>query len=255
MLDNGLIGGSMKLVFVRLIRLLCAIVLILFQFSCSSPNVAAIKPEQRHIMNDQIALPSAGGSAGNFNARIIFMADQLERNLDRKGLSNSFIVTSFANLNRLSETTPFGRLVSENMIHELQVRKWQVFEVRLTKDIIINETGEFSLSRDIKKLKEQYKIGGIVTGTYSVTGSNIIVNARVIDINTGIVLSSAQAIMPANLFAENLLLSDDKREEKREESIKVMKIVGDTAYSCRDIPTCSASDNSQFFKKIQGGSN
>lgn len=211
---------------------------ILILFSCSlslslagCADIAVVKSEQRHIVSDQLAVPITNSAAGNFNSRIIFMADQLERNLDRKNLSNTFIVTSFANLNKLSETTAFGRLVSENIIHELQVRKWQVFEVRLTKDIIINETGEFSLSRDIKKLKEQYKIGGIVTGTYSVTGNAIILNARVIDINTGIVVSSAQSHMPLNWFADSLLFS--------EENQKTMKVVGDTPFSCRDIATCS----------------
>jgi len=205
------------------VRFICSILCIcvlcsqLLLTGCTS-NVATVKPEQRYIISDQLAIPATHTTAGNFNARVIFMADQLERNLDRKNLANTFIVTSFANLNKLSETTSFGRLVSENLIHELQVRRWQVFEVRLTKDIIINESGEFSLSRDIKKLKDLYKIGGIVTGTYSVTGNNIIVNARVIDINSGIVVSSAQSHMPVNWFTDNLLLSDDH--------LKPMKIVG-----------------------------
>jgi len=205
---------------IRLIRdnLVLTVALCIFLMAGCTAEVAVIQPEQRHIVSDELNVPVTHSAAGNFNSRIIFMADQLERNLDRKNLSNTFIVTSFANLNKLSETTAFGRLVSENIIHELQVRKWQVFEVRLTKDIIINETGEFSLSRDIKKLKEQYKIGGIVTGTYSVTGNAIILNARVIDINTGIVVSSAQAHMPLNWFTDSLLFSDDH--------LKPMRIVG-----------------------------
>ncbi len=198
--------------------LLVSLVTTVILCSCAS-EVAVVSSGQRHIVNEQLALPVTRGAAAGFNARIIFMADQLERNLDRKSLSNTVIVTSFANLNRLSETTSFGRLIAENLIHELQVRRWQVFEVRLTRDIIINETGEFSLSRDIKRLKEQYKIGGIVTGTYSLTGNNIIVNARVIDINSGIVISSAQANMPLNWFTDELLLHDDQ--------FRTMKLVGD----------------------------
>jgi len=57
-----------------------------------------------------------------------------------------------------------------------------------------------------------------VAGTYSVTGNNIIVNARVIDINTGIVVSSAQSHMPVNWFTDSLLFSD--------ENLKPMRIVG-----------------------------
>lgn len=196
-------------------------------------DVAVVSSGQRHIINEQLALPVTQSPAANFNARIIFMADQLERNLDRQKMSNTVIVTSFANLNRLSETTAFGRLMAENLIHELQVRKWQVFEVRLTKDVIINEAGEFSLSRDIKRLKEQYKIGGIVAGTYSISGNDIIVNSRVIDINSGVVISSAQSNMPVDWFTESLLYGED--------NTKTIKIVGDTPYSCRDPFTCGGS--------------
>lgn len=207
-------------------------------------GVATLQPGQRYIVSEPIGVQDSGSTVGRFNARMIFLADQIERNADRKSLSNTFIVTSFVNLNKLSETTPFGRLVAENIIHELQVRKWQVFEVRLTKDIVINESGEFSLSRDIMKLRDQYKIGGIVAGTYSVSGGHVIVNSRVIDINTGLVVSSGQIHLPVNWFTDELLVNDDH--------LKTMKVVGDTPYSCRELGTCSSS-NAAPPTKIVGG--
>lgn len=207
-------------------------------------EVTTLQPGQRYIVSEPISVQDSGSTVGRFNARMIFLADQIERNADRKSLSNTFIVTSFVNLNRLSETTPFGRLVAENIIHELQVRKWQVFEVRLTKDIVINETGEFSLSRDIKKLRDQYKIGGIVTGTYSVSGGHVIVNSRVVDINTGLVVSSGQIHLPVNWFTDELLLNDDH--------LRTMKVVGDTPYSCREVGTCTSADATAAPVKING---
>lgn len=207
-------------------------------------EVTTLQPGQRYIVSEPISVQDSGSTVGRFNARMIFLADQIERNADRKSLSNTFIVTSFVNLNRLSETTPFGRLVAENIIHELQVRKWQVFEVRLTKDIVINETGEFSLSRDIKKLRDQYKIGGIVTGTYSVSGGHVIVNSRVVDINTGLVVSSGQIHLPVNWFTDELLLNDDH--------LRTMRVVGDTPYSCREVGTCTSADAAAAPVKING---
>ena len=188
-------------------------------------DVAIINPGDRYVVDEQLRVPASNSTAGRFNAQMIFMADQIERNTDRRGIDNTFIVTSFTNLNKLSETTGFGRLVAENLIHELQVRKWKVFEVRLTKDVIINEAGEFSLSRDINKIRELYKIGGIVTGTYSVADNHVIVNARVIDVNTGLVASSGQIYMPVNWFTDALLFNDD--------NLKSMKIVGDTQGAAR----------------------
>lgn len=180
-----------------------------------------LKPDQRYISSDPLMVQQSRTAAGRFNGLIVFLADQLERNADRKTLGNTFIVTSFGNLNKLSETTAFGRLIAENLIHELQVRKWQVYDVRLTKDIAINESGEFSLSRDIKNIRDTYTIGGIVTGTYAVADDSVIVNARSLDINTGIVASSGQVRMPIDAFTDALLYSEDK--------LKNMKIVGDGA--------------------------
>jgi TolB-like protein len=175
---------------------------------------------RRYIINEPLPVHRSRSGAGNFNSMMIFVADQLERNVDRKILGNTFIVSTFSDLNKLNDSSPMGRLVGEDIIHELQIRKWKVFDVRLTRDIVINEAGEFSLSRDIKKLRDTYKIGGVITGTYSVTENSIIINARAIDIETGLVVSSAQAILPANDYTEALLFDADK--------FKTMKIVGET---------------------------
>lgn len=182
---------------------------------------AYILGEGKHyLVNEPLPIHRSRTVAGNFNAMMIFLADQLERNVDRKVLGNTFIVSTFSDLNKLNDTSPLGRLIGEDVIHEMQVRKWRVFDVRLTRDIVINEAGEFSLSRDIKKIRDTYKIGGVITGTYSVAENNIIINARAIDIDTGLVASSAQVQIPLNDYSEYLLFDTDK--------LKSMKIIGDT---------------------------
>jgi TolB-like protein len=133
---------------------------------------------------------------GNFNERMKNLANQLHANASAATLTNTYIVTSFTNLDKLGDTTALGRLISENLMHGLQRHKWQILELRLTKGVDINTEGEFSLSRDINKLKDEYKISGIVTGTYSAAEGNLTINARVIDVNTGIVISSAQTYIP-----------------------------------------------------------
>lgn len=135
-------------------------------------------------------------SVGQINANIIFLADQLERNVDAKMMSQPVVITSFVNLDSMKNTSGLGRLISENLIHELQIRKWRVADVRLSKNILINELGEFSISRDVKKIRDQYRLGSIVTGTYTIVSNSVVVNARVINIETGLVLSTAQIAIP-----------------------------------------------------------
>lgn len=188
------------------------------QAVCSAELATAPAPK-RYVAVDPIPVLESKSAVGQFNAMVIFLAEQLERNMDRKSAESAYIVTTFSRLDKLNDSTNLGRLLSENLGHELQVRRWQVYDIRLTKDIIVSDAGEFILSRDIKKIRDSYKVNGVVTGTYAVNGSSIIVNARVIDLETGTVISSGQIHMPVNRFTENLLYSSDQRA--------MVRIIGD----------------------------
>jgi len=135
---------------------------------------------------------------GFLNSQAIFLADQLERNSDKKYFTNAVMVTSFLSLDNLTQTNSLGRLLAESLIHELQVRRWKVIDARLVKDIIINNKGEFALSRDIKNIKDSYNVSGVVTGTYTITDSSVIVNSKVMDIESGVITSSGQISIPLN---------------------------------------------------------
>jgi TolB-like protein len=166
-----------------------------------------------------LANPVTIPPVGNFNDLMKNLADQLVQNAGGHSNSNTYIVTSFANLDKLGDTTALGRLIAENLMHGLQLHKWQILEVRLTRGVDINAEGEFSLSRDINKLKDEYKISGIVTGTYSTAEGNLTINARIIDVNTGLLISSAQTyISIASLLAGSA---------SQQNSPNTMKIVGD----------------------------
>ncbi len=147
---------------------------------------------------------------GFLNSQVIFLSDQLERNLDKKYLASPVIVASFLNLDDFSETSNLGRILSESLIHQLHIKKWKVLDARLAQNLIINESGEFALSRDIKNIKNNYNVSGIVSGTYSVLDTGILINLKVIDIKSGLVTSSAQTIIPLDGL-EHLLLDSTKK--------------------------------------------
>lgn len=141
---------------------------------------------------EPIIINNSLGSAGIFNSGMIFLAEQLERNVAPESRNRPTIIATFSDVNNFADTSQFGRLTSESLMHELQIRNWNVVDVRLTKDLIINEAGEFSLSRDINRLRASNPTSNIVTGSYSVTPDGVILNVRVLDVKTGYILSSAQ---------------------------------------------------------------
>lgn len=166
-------------------------------------------------IENNVVLPPVG----EFNDKMKNLADQLDKNASDKSFSNVYVVTSFTNLDKIDDTTALGRLIAENLIYGLQMHKWRVIEIRLSKGVDVNAAGEFFLSRDINKLRDEYKISGVVTGTYSVAEGNMTINARVIDVNTGLVISSAQTYLPVNMLP--------KAPVQREKVTNTMKIVSD----------------------------
>jgi TolB-like protein len=205
--EKSVTGGNMK----KISRFMAVLTLAGFVSGCTLPTIFKMRKSDE-IQN---ALPHIG----NFNDRMKNLADQLDRNATTNSPSNTYIVTSFTNLDKLGDTTALGRLISENLINGLQLHKWQILEARLTKGIDINASGEFSLSRDITKLKDEYRITGVVTGTYSVAEGNLTVNARVIDVNTGVVTSSAQTYIPVHWLPDTSSSNDNNN--------KTMKILSD----------------------------
>ena len=170
---------------------------------------------------EKIFIQQSGHPIGNLNAMIIFMADQLDINNDSKYFSQPTIVSSFVSLDNLKESSKFGRLVAESLIHELQVRNWTVVEIKMAKTMAINSQGEFSLSRNVDEIRKKYRARSIVTGTYAVSDDTVIVNGKVLNIDSGIVLSTAQVSIPLDsissmVFASEFGGGDDDKEEEEE---------------------------------------
>ena len=141
---------------------------------------------------------------GYLNSNIIFLADQLLRNMDVDQGKYPVIVTTFVNLNNFKETSDLGRLLKENLIHELQVRGWKVVDINYMPKIKVNKNGEFVLTRDMRKLAKKYKVSSILVGTYAIVDNALIVNARVINAKNGIVISTGQFEIPLS-FVDSLL--------------------------------------------------
>jgi len=132
----------------------------------------------------------------NLNTTITDLATQLfKSNIYKKGTTN-IVLTSFVNLNKLNETTIFGRLVSESMFNELHVLQFKVTDFRGQDAINVNEDGEFHITRDTEKTRDIISgIEFILVGTYvKFENQSLLINARIIDSISGEVISSARSI-------------------------------------------------------------
>ena len=154
---------------------------------------------------EPISLVPSTSSTGALNTASMFIAEQLERNLSPEMRSRALVVTDFVALNTLTETSQLGRLLAQNLMHEMQLRNWAVTDITFRKNILIEASGEFSLSRDIKQLKAPVQTGSVITGTYVNTAEGLILNVRMIQVISGAVVSTAQVKLPADRLISHLL--------------------------------------------------
>lgn len=169
----------------------------LLSLTLQSVMAKKVKAEEVNIISVPLKIHESNSTLGILTSRIIFLADQLFRNKSTF-LDRPIIITSFQNLDNFTEVNQLGRLIAEALIHEMHIRNLKVLDFRFQDKIKISESGEFVLSRNPKDLKSEMRAGFILTGTYSIIGNGYFINARVIDIDTSLVVSSGQILIPLN---------------------------------------------------------
>lgn len=113
-------------------------------------------------------------------------------------------VTSFVDLQSMDATNWLGNSVSEGFIHQLQRRGFKVVDFKTTGSIQVTHQGDFALSRDWKDLAQEQDIQYILTGTMLRQEGGVLVNARVVGMQTRIVVATAQGFLPADRIGRDL---------------------------------------------------
>jgi len=139
---------------------------------------------------------SPSNSFDNINKAVKEIADQLLINIPAKTQKyNKFVITTFVNLNKFSQTSNFGRIFSESLIDQLHTRNFHIVDFRTQDVIVVNRAGEFSLTRDVEKLRDEMPDALIVVGTYSVLNNHqAIINVRIVNSTTSDVISTAKVV-------------------------------------------------------------
>ena len=147
--------------------------------------------------NEVQYINSSHSDAASMNQLMSALSTQLTANKNFVDVQNSAIaITSFVSLDDLQSTSRISNLISESLIHEMQVRGYKVIDFKTMDNIKINASGDFLFSRDVAKLRKTLNIDYALTGTYVKYRTGTVVNARIICLKTHVVLSSAQILIP-----------------------------------------------------------
>ncbi|MFH1217624.1 MAG: FlgO family outer membrane protein [Pseudomonadota bacterium] len=181
------------------------------------------KPEHRLDQGGQ-----SSGEAGELKRMLEGLAEELLVNLEDDdplggGIADGLLVCTFVDINKLYRTSSFGRYVAVQLMNEFQRNFYPVIDIRKSLSIMVQEKrGEFGLSRDPEEIAASHSAGAVLTGTYLVGESEIIVNAEIVDNKRARLLSSATVIVPRNAL-NNLLLKDSASIRKDPDGVIYMK--------------------------------
>lgn len=120
-------------------------------------------------------------------------------------------VASFVNLKDLETTNWLGNQLSENFVHELQRHGLIIVDFKTTGHIRVTKEGDYVFSRDWKELPERQIIDYVVAGTMMEQDGGVMVNARMIGMQSRVVVATAQSFIPSWVLGDELSQRENVR--------------------------------------------
>ncbi|MCC5853924.1 MAG: hypothetical protein JJU30_13880 [Alkalimonas sp.] len=106
-------------------------------------------------------------------------------------------ISSFVELDEtLSQSSPLGNQLAELLRTLLPQHGVQVVEHKLTNSFHVGPHGDFALSRDTRLLARQLPMDAILTGTLITTERGMEIQARVVQLDSQTISSSASGFIP-----------------------------------------------------------
>ncbi len=118
----------------------------------------------------------------------------------------NLLVTSIADIDNLTYTTTFGRLLGEQLASRFTQKGYMVTEAKFNDNLkIIPRNGEFVLSRELRELGDSSWAKMVVTGTYAVSRDKVYITLKILDFTTSKVIASYAYALPTGQNTLSLL--------------------------------------------------
>ncbi len=128
-------------------------------------------------------------------------------NIASKELDERLIlVASFVSVNNLDMSSSFGRITSQQVATQFSNSGFKIEEMLLRKNVRIEQkSGEFLLSRDLKKIDSVHNAQAVIVGTYAVAIDYAYITAKVINTVDSKVIASYDYKIPLDKDIKYLL--------------------------------------------------
>lgn len=136
-------------------------------------------------------------------------ADRLARALFSRQFSRKtpIMAASFVNIDNLTISSTFGRIVSEQVASRLAQHGFRIIEIKLRQESVFIKKGEgeFMLSRELKDLGSSREIRAALVGTYAISEHFIFVSARIVRTEDSSVLAGCDYEIPNDDITRSII--------------------------------------------------
>ncbi|WP_423679839.1 MULTISPECIES: FlgO family outer membrane protein [unclassified Undibacterium] len=120
--------------------------------------------------------------------------------------SRPLIVATLANINALEESSPFGRIVAEQVSGQFTRSGYKMVEMKFRDKVFIKQNvGELLLTREIKEVAQNHQAQAVIVGTYAESDKLVFVNLKLIRPGDNIVLATYDYAVPLDKTVKSLL--------------------------------------------------
>jgi len=171
-------------------KVLFMFIVLLFVASCSN----TLTHQEKQTVN-----------SGELHQHIVRLGNKLFSTSRSIQLSESVAVGTFLPIKQLSgkdlpEKNVFGHKIQESFITIGMQAGLNIIEFKTMPSIKLQNGYDIMLSRDTKELNKEINAKYFLTGTYTEEVDHLIVNARIIELETQKVVAAATDYIPRNMM-------------------------------------------------------
>jgi TolB-like protein len=116
------------------------------------------------------------------------------------------IVATLVNINALEESSPLGRLISEQLGARLAQQGYKVIELKIRQKLYMKRhEGELMLTREIRDIAQQHNAQALIIGTYTEGADRVFINLKLTQIESNIALAAVDYALPLDMNIRALL--------------------------------------------------
>jgi TolB-like protein len=123
------------------------------------------------------------------------------------------LVSTLVNVDNVKQSSRLGRAVAEQVGARFTDLGYKVIDLRMRQAgvLVKSDTGELALSRDVKELASEHQARAILVGTYAEAINMIYITLKLLDANSGQVMSAHTYALPLDKDNLALLRNDFRR--------------------------------------------